>query len=417
MAEGNDMAIRILRSIHGIFKRDSEPEEFVIIPTDDNTKNKSPVLYEQRNLGLESWCVKLVYNYASLVLLDSREALRRGKLPFSKMEDLNHLLIGALLINPDVTTFWNMKRDLVEKDILAVEEELYFSKVVLTRKSKSNEAFGYRRWLLKRILDKMAANNLHIPLALLQNELFVTNLASEKSPNNYHSWNHRIWCLENIVPKNQSISNIVYSELSYSQEWINNHVSEHAGYHYRQYLIKLVRDHKKIVTLYNSYYNFVVKTLLNTTNDGDCSNLLTYLFGKANKTKFLEEICSYVNYVCILLYDLCVVVDKLNKLYPEHEALFCHRKFLIYSLLKVPHEYHGLDSSPRRELDLESFRGSPADVEENRWPKLFKRSPRCELYNVYSLVSTCEKNFASQNCSVMQLDKYRKWLTHVVGFE
>lgn len=91
--------------------------------------------------------------------------------------------------------------------------------------------------------------------------------------------------MENIGSHYNNVSHIVFSELSYSQEWINNHISEHAGYHYRQYLIKLVKEHKKIVTLFESFYNFVVKTLLNTTNDGDCGNLLTYLLGKPNRTR------------------------------------------------------------------------------------------------------------------------------------
>lgn len=64
---------------------------------------------------------------------------------------------------------------------------------MLTHKSKSNEAFSYRRWLLKRILSKISENDLQAPLSLLQNELMVVHMASEKCPNNYHSWNHRIW--------------------------------------------------------------------------------------------------------------------------------------------------------------------------------------------------------------------------------
>lgn len=137
--------------------------------------------------------------------------LSRRKVPSSKLETLNTLLIGAILINPDVGTFWNMRRILVELDILNVERELHFrynqmfnvyivliayflfSKIVLTHKSKSNEAFSYRRWLIKRILSKISGNDLQAPLRLLQNELMVVHMASEKSPNNYHSWNHRIW--------------------------------------------------------------------------------------------------------------------------------------------------------------------------------------------------------------------------------
>lgn len=96
------------------------------MPTEDNSKNKSPVLYEQHNVGLESWCVKHVYSYACSFLFDHKELLSKRKITSSKMETINTLLTGAILINPDVATFWNMKRVLVEMDFLNVERELHF---------------------------------------------------------------------------------------------------------------------------------------------------------------------------------------------------------------------------------------------------------------------------------------------------
>lgn len=105
-------------------------QEFSIIPTEDNSKNKSPVLYQQHNLGLESWCVKHVYNYACSILFGHKELLSKQKITLSKMETINTLLIGAILINPDVGTFWNMRRVLVEMNFLNVERELHFRYIV-----------------------------------------------------------------------------------------------------------------------------------------------------------------------------------------------------------------------------------------------------------------------------------------------
>lgn len=114
-------------------------------------------------------------------------------MPFHLTEQINRLLMGALLITPENHTFWNMKRELVEMEILNVERELYFSSIVLSQKSKTNEVFAYRRWLLERLRSKFAYNNLDIPMNLLESELAITHRASVKSPNNYHSWNHRMW--------------------------------------------------------------------------------------------------------------------------------------------------------------------------------------------------------------------------------
>ncbi|CAG9858012.1 unnamed protein product [Phyllotreta striolata] len=424
MSEGNAMSIRIIKIINDIIKNDHELQEFTIIPTEDNTRNKSPVLYEEHNLGLESWCIKHVYEYACSVLFSQRKQLSRT--PHSELEKLNRILIVAILINPEVGTFWNMKRELVEKDVLNTDDELYFSKIVLSHKSKSNEAFAYRRWLLSRILNKMAANHMAFPTHFLQAEFQVVHMASTKCQNNYHSWNHRIWCMENILTYNHNISQIVYSELNYSQEWINEHVSEHTGYHYRQYLIKLVKEHKRIVSIYESFYNFVVKSLLKTSNDGDWRNLLDYLLGKPNRTRLLEETCSYVNYISILLYDLFILIDQINEIYPEHEALYSHRKFLIHHLLKAPHDYHGSEFKSKFNSEILQLadgrnvtdsgapdRSTKPDPSDNK----LKMSVKQDDYVLYEILSTCERNFAAKNSNSMQLGRYRKWSKHVMGFE
>ncbi|XP_018574719.1 protein prenyltransferase alpha subunit repeat-containing protein 1-B isoform X2 [Anoplophora glabripennis] len=366
--------------------------------------------------------------------------LSKRKMSTSKMESLNTLLIGAILINPDVGTFWNMRRILVELDVLSVDRELHFSKIVLTHKSKSNEAFSYRRWLLKRILTKISENDLHAPLSLLQNELMVVHMASEKSPNNYHSWSHRIWCMENIAACSPSIGDIVYSELNYSQEWINTHVSEHSGYHYRQYLLKLVRSHRKIVLVFESFYNFVIKQL-DLINDGEFSNLLVYLLGKQHKTGLLEETNSYINYVSLLLYDLFILVNKLNKLFPEHESLFYHRRFLVYHLLKLAYDYHDVDFQARNRVNQSSINPSDdknivrSDVVVSMkstggedcvaWPRSFKMPlNKVESCQLYRIVVNAEKHFVSENmigiCSAVQIElakRYQKWLKYVIGFE
>jgi len=53
----------------------------------------------------------------------------------------------AILINPDVSTYWNVRRNLVERVQLNITQEFNFSALVLSKKPKSSEAFFYRRWL------------------------------------------------------------------------------------------------------------------------------------------------------------------------------------------------------------------------------------------------------------------------------
>lgn len=62
------------------------------------------------------------------------------------------LLTSALLINPEVLTFWNMRRELILDGYLKPDDELQFSAVVLSFKPKCAEIFTYRRWIFFNIL-------------------------------------------------------------------------------------------------------------------------------------------------------------------------------------------------------------------------------------------------------------------------
>lgn len=129
--------------------------------------NKSPVIHIEHNLGLESWCVQYIYVYAHRLLLRHKaECLKlsgggssstnlvgssSGTMLMSSSTTGNNAIIKylncAILINPDVATFWNVRRQLFAKNRLDITKEFQFSALVLSKKPKSNEAFAYRRWL------------------------------------------------------------------------------------------------------------------------------------------------------------------------------------------------------------------------------------------------------------------------------
>lgn len=419
--DGYDMSNRIVVTLNTIIKNDSDLQDFTIVSTETNIKNKSPVLYENHSLGLESWCIKPVYQFVCDLLLSKKRKLYEHKIPYNEMENLNCLLNGALLINPDVTTFWNMKRVLIETDITTLENELQFNKIVLTYKSKSNEAFSYRRWLLKKMLAKISLNKLQLPVNILPNELAVVHIASEKSQNNYYSWNHRIWCMESIASLCTNMGNIVYNELSYTQEWINSHVSEHAGYHYRQYLITLLKEHKKIHMVYESYYNCVINRL-DVFKEDKYSNLLVYLIGKHNKKRILEESCTYINYICLLLYDILILFDDIFKHFNQHQSLYYHRRFLIYYLLKVPFDYHGIQYPKKngivRNINLWDENviifNNTVNIPNNFGINLFKTINNS--YVLVDIITNLEKNFIANRKDYLTLE-YQKWLKNVMAFE
>lgn len=125
---------------------------FDIVPAEENFRNKSPVLHLFNCLGLESWCVKHVYMYCYSELMDKyfakpkRKALKPSSV---NCERITKLLNLTLLINPELTSLWNKRREMVLKSFLEKTKELQFTKLVLSRKPKCNDAFSYRRWILE----------------------------------------------------------------------------------------------------------------------------------------------------------------------------------------------------------------------------------------------------------------------------
>lgn len=129
---------------------------FDIVPVDTNFRNKSPVLYLENCLGLESWCIKHVYMYCYSEIMD--RYCPKGRRRVFKVSSLNsdrmiQLLNVTLLLNPDLNTLWNKRRMLLEKSLLDNNSELHFTRLVISRKPKCNDAFAYRRWLLDIIFS------------------------------------------------------------------------------------------------------------------------------------------------------------------------------------------------------------------------------------------------------------------------
>ncbi|XP_076181906.1 protein prenyltransferase alpha subunit repeat-containing protein tempura isoform X2 [Ptiloglossa arizonensis] len=100
-------AEKILSDIENVVKKNPSLKSFEIIPAEDN-ENKSPVFHQEDCLGLASWCVQPLYCYAYRRLFELRQNKHRREEPST----IARWLLGALLLNPDVTTFWNMRREL-----------------------------------------------------------------------------------------------------------------------------------------------------------------------------------------------------------------------------------------------------------------------------------------------------------------
>ncbi|KAK9891821.1 hypothetical protein WA026_016619 [Henosepilachna vigintioctopunctata] len=410
MVEQNAMCEKILRKLEHILSINTEIQEFAIVPTPEIEKNKSPVLYEHNCLGIESWCKQYLLQYTHSNLLEARKDLIRNSLTFEEKKNLNRVLIGALLIQPNVTTFWNMKRELVKSDILNTQLELDFSRIALTYHSKCNEIFSYRKWLIDLINLKQKN------YALYKNELSLCETATEKSKNNYHAWNHRIWCLQNISA--QYLEDMLISELNFSLSWISKHISEFSGFFYRQVLINSLHNLKSLFQIQMFNLEGILKYLKFSTLYDDPLYVFFHLLGKSNVFPIIEDCPKFVNLLAVLLHDLTYISTELNFLYCDHECLWNYRKFLVIHIMNVLYEYHGvvfhyhLVIPSENRTSLNEINMLNLDIKEvrNEIPRKVSSS------NLYKIVIQNELEFIESNKNMVNILqnnlalRYFKWL-------
>ncbi|EGW14736.1 Protein prenyltransferase alpha subunit repeat-containing protein 1 [Cricetulus griseus] len=115
-----------------------------------------------------------------------------------------------LLLNPDFTTAWNVRKELILSGTLSPIKDLHLGKLALTKFPKSPETWIHRRWVLQQLSQEtslpssVAKGNLGpVPeertQRLIQEEMEVCSEAAGRYPSNYNAWSHRIWVLQNVA--------------------------------------------------------------------------------------------------------------------------------------------------------------------------------------------------------------------------
>ncbi|XP_059177132.1 protein prenyltransferase alpha subunit repeat-containing protein 1-like [Physella acuta] len=329
-------APRLLIDLNNIFRKDPNIDEYDILPVVEATHNRSPFFVENHKLGVEAWAVKLLVKYCANRLIGWR-----GQNSSEKCLDpveVSHLSRAVLLFNPDNYTAWNIRKELIESGYLSIKDDLSFGVLIISKHPKSPETFIHRRWLFQQLLDHCLSSssgsnssscsnvpgpNMEVTATvesidldlneptetgffngafsleasrLLKTqthlELDVCATAAERYPCNYHAWSHRIWIVKYCL--NCSLQ-ILLKELKSTEKWTSTHISDHSGFHYRQFLL----------------------TEIHARNDRFSS-----LHSQNSTDLFVKEM---------------VFVRDLIDTYPGHEALWYHRRFVFQSLLRPEH--------------------------------------------------------------------------------
>ncbi|KAM6170556.1 protein prenyltransferase alpha subunit repeat-containing protein 1 [Rhynchocyon petersi] len=341
MAESSDevavLVQRVVKDITNAFRRNPHIDEIGLIPCPEARYNRSPIVLVENKLGVESWCVKFLLPYVHNKLL-----LYRMRKQWLNKEELIDVTCTLLLLNPDFTTAWNVRKELILSDTLNPIKDLHLGKLALTKFPKSPETWIHRRWVLQQLIQEtslpsfVTKGNLGtIPAErtqqLIQEEMEVCGEAAGRYPSNYNAWSHRIWVLQHLAKLDIKI---LLDELSSTKHWASVHVSDHSGFHYRQFLIKSLINQTVIDGSVLEQNSLRSEPSLVLSKDEAAASLTEE--PRINLPHLLEEEVEFTT-------DL---IDT----YPGHETLWCHRRHVFY----LQHHLNGRFPLGRAQL-------SPAD--------------------------------------------------------
>ena len=260
----------------------------------------------------------------------------------------------ALLLCPDCTTLWNIKKKLLTglkpldnpTDYANYLEDLRLAEFSLKLQPKSTEAFAHRKWILnnlfstpkqvqnekitrklifcnqccikKSFLSRELLNEREFDL--IRSELRVCTLAASWHVCNYSAWSHRVWVLHrcvisrlNAIPLSQTRSpvqiqrllRLLVDELNDVSDWAGKHVSDHSCMSYIQFLLLQI-------------------TLIELQRKCDCGASII-------KSYFTISLASFYVNALQNNSDLLELHDGL------HEALWAHRRALFVLFYKYLH--------------------------------------------------------------------------------
>ncbi|NWI15246.1 PTAR1 protein, partial [Crypturellus soui] len=394
---------RVVKDIRNAFKRNPHIDEIGLIPCPEARYNRSPIVLVENKLGVESWCVKFLLPYVHNKLL-----LYRQRKQWLNKEELIDITCTLLLLNPDFTTAWNVRKELILSGTLNPLKDLHLGKLALTKFPKSPETWIHRRWVLQQLIQEnslptlvtkgnLGAAPVERVHQLVQEEMDVCSEAAGRYPSNYNAWSHRIWVLQHLGKLSVKV---LLDELSSTKCWVSTHVSDHSGFHYRQFLLKSLIGR----TMPDNNIQ-VQKQMVNEQNP---------VFQKEEEGEVAEAACAEEQSIDLphhLKEELELCTDLIDA-YPGHETLWCHSDEILNNSQASPATSHmtqamdvdGLnESSSKQGYTQETKRLKRAPVQDSLGPEM-------EYRFIDKVLSTCrdmeQVRFATA---------YQKWLVTFLG--
>ncbi|XP_044513299.1 protein prenyltransferase alpha subunit repeat-containing protein 1 isoform X3 [Gracilinanus agilis] len=248
-------------------------------------------------------------------------------------------------------------KELILSGTLNPIKDLHLGKLALTKFPKSPETWIHRRWVLQQLIqenslptfvkkENLATFPMERVQRIVQEEIEVCGEAAGRYPSNYNAWSHRIWVLQNLAKLDIKI---LLDELSSTKHWASMHVSDHSGFHYRQFLLKSLISQTVTDSTVLEQNPLVSEHISDLPKDDDEDTSAEH-HRVVDLSHLLEEEVEFST-------DL---IDN----YPGHETLWCHRRHVFYLQhhlnSKLPHSLMRLSPMDSSGGTLNDLHLSPA---------------------------------------------------------
>ncbi|KAI9324286.1 hypothetical protein DFJ73DRAFT_802564 [Zopfochytrium polystomum] len=143
------------------------------------------------------------------------------------------------LINPELYTTWNVRRDLVLAGRIRAQEEVGLIDLILTRHPKRGTLWNYRTWLTEQLIAeaRKATGESTSVAAILAHEWTVCTRACDRHRMNYNAWTHRLKLLAHVGD-----AATARGEVARVGVWLRRNVSDHSGFAYRLSAVGRLRE-------------------------------------------------------------------------------------------------------------------------------------------------------------------------------
>ncbi|KFZ56636.1 Protein prenyltransferase alpha subunit repeat-containing protein 1, partial [Podiceps cristatus] len=381
-------------------------DEIGLIPCPEARYNRSPIVLVENKLGVESWCVKFLLPYVHNKLL----LYRQRKQWLNKDGNARLFVIGIYVLLLFIQIYFIFcRKELILSGTLNPLKDLHLGKLALTKFPKSPETWIHRRWVLQQLIQENSLPSLvtkgnlgAAPVErihrLVQEEMNVCSEAAGRYPSNYNAWSHRIWVLQHL---GKLTVKVLLDELSSTKYWVSMHVSDHSGFHYRQFLLK------SLIGRTMADNNLLVQNQM--VNEQNSS-----LQKEEEESAGAEAACAEeqsVDLPCRLEEELELCTELIDT-YPGHETLWCHSD----ETLSNSH-HSSVRSHNAQAMDVDGLNESSGKQGYTQETKRLKRAPmqdslgsEVEYRFIDKVLSTCRDADQARFATA-----YKKWLVTFLG--